>query len=323
MLGHLGLRLVDLVGGFAGAGHEELGELCAALGQLLVDRTARVGDIARHLGAHALQGLAYALAVIGEGLALGGEFVDQAPDAKLVLAVGAFERRDLAMHHGFELAGPANGARNSVVHRRDLAADGLTHRGHGLLGQPVRLGEPDGDLGHGRGHEAQLLGPPYEEGEEPEDDDGNQNGGRGGEGRRTQEAAAGGCVGDHAIGENAANDEPDDRGDQRKQERRVGRPLLKGEDQAADRRHVVIGRRGQAALRRRSGGASRPRQMLGRGRACGLGGVGRLGLFLRRAEIGRCGLFAPRLLAAGLFALGLHALALFGLEPVGEGRSPR
>ena len=104
--------------------------------------------------AHALQCLADPLAVVGKGLALGGELVDQVPDAKLVLAIRAFERSDFTMHHGLKLARPANGAGDGVVHGCHLAPDGLTHGGHRLLGQLVGLGEPNGDLGHGRGHEA-------------------------------------------------------------------------------------------------------------------------------------------------------------------------
>ena len=53
------------------------------------------------------------------------------------------------MHQGFELAGPADGARNRVVHGGDLAADGLSQGGNGLLGELVRLGEAHRDLGHG------------------------------------------------------------------------------------------------------------------------------------------------------------------------------
>ena len=96
--------------------------------------------------------------------------------AKLVLAIGPLERGDLAMHHGFELARPADGAGDGVVHRRDLAPDGLPNRGDRLLGEPVGLGQPDRDLGHGRGHEAKLLRAPDEQRQEPEDDDRHENG---------------------------------------------------------------------------------------------------------------------------------------------------
>ena len=54
-LGDFGLRLMHLFGGLAGAADEELGELRAALGELLVDRAAGIGDVARDLRADALQ----------------------------------------------------------------------------------------------------------------------------------------------------------------------------------------------------------------------------------------------------------------------------
>ena len=252
LLGDLGLRLVHLLGGLAGAGDEELGELRAALGELLVDRAAGIGDVARHRGADALQRLADPVAVVGKSLTLSGKLVDQAPDTKLVFAVRALERGDLVVHHGLELGCPADRAGDGVVHGRDLAADGLTHRSHRLLGHPVRLGQPDGDLGHGRSHEAELLGAPDEQGQEPEEDDGNENGGRGGQGRGAERAAARGLAGDDAIGEEAADDEPDGGGDQSDQERRAPGPLLQSEDQAADRGNVVVGGGGEAALRRRA-----------------------------------------------------------------------
>ncbi len=207
------------------------------------------------------------MAVVVEGIALGGKLVDQVPDTKLVFAVGALKRRDFVVHHGLELGSPADGAGDGVVHRRHLTADGLAHGGHGLLGQLVRLGQAHGDLGHGGGHETELLRPPDEKGEEPEDDDGHQDGGGRRQGRGAQIAAARSLVGDDAIGKEAADDEPDDGSAERDEERRARGPLLKGEDQAADGRDVVVGGCGQPALRGRARGAARPGQMPGRG--CG------------------------------------------------------
>ena len=175
-LGNPRLGFVDLLGRLARTRDEKLGQLRAALGELLVDGARSGGDVASDLRAHALQRIADARAVIGKRLALGGELADESPDAKLVLAIGPLERRHLAVHHGFELARPPDGARDGIVHGRDLAADGLADRGDRLLGKLVGLGEPDGDLGHGRSHEAELLSAPYEQGEEPENGDGNENG---------------------------------------------------------------------------------------------------------------------------------------------------
>ena len=257
--GHPVLRLVHLLGGFARTGDEQLGQLNAALGELLVDRARRGGDIAGDLLADAFQSFADPRAVIGQRLALGGELADQAAHANLVLAIGALERGDLAVHHGFELARPADGAGDGVVHGGDLAANGLSHGGDRLLGEPVGLGQPDRDLGHGRGHEAQFLRAPHQQRQEPEDDDRNDNGDGGGERRRAAEQARHPVRGDlrrnQAEGEKAADDEPERRCGKRDQERRARGPLLEREDQPADRGNVVIGRRGEAALRGRAGGA--------------------------------------------------------------------
>ena len=110
LLGNLRLRELDLLGGFVGAGDEEFGELRPALRQLLIDRSAGIGDVARDLCADAFQGLAHTLAVVGERLALRCQLVDQIPDTQFVLAIGALKRGDLVVHHGFELGSPANGA---------------------------------------------------------------------------------------------------------------------------------------------------------------------------------------------------------------------
>ena len=184
MLLHLALRALHLLRRFVAAGDEELGELRSALGELLVDARARGGQIAGDLLADAAQGLADPLAVVGKRLALARKLADQAADAKLVVAIGALERRHLVMHQGLELAGAADGAGNCVVHGGDLAADGLSQGGDGLLGELVRLGEADRDLGHGRGHQPQFLGAPDEQRQEPENGDRHENGDEGGERRR-------------------------------------------------------------------------------------------------------------------------------------------
>ncbi|MEZ5775905.1 MAG: hypothetical protein R3D33_14740 [Hyphomicrobiaceae bacterium] len=96
------------------------------------------------------------------------QLVDQAADTALVLAIGTLERGDLVVDQRLQLAGPADRPRDGVVHRRDLAADRLAERGDLLLGEPVGLGEPHGDLRHGRGHQPHRLGAPSEIAEEPE-----------------------------------------------------------------------------------------------------------------------------------------------------------
>ena len=222
------------------------------------------------------------------------------------------------MHHGFELARPADGPGDGVVHGRNLAPDCLPHGGDRLFGQLVGLGEPDGDLGHGRSHEAQFLGPPYEKGEEPEDDDGNQNGGSRRQGRGAEESSTRKLVGNDAVSKEAANDEPGDGGASRHEKWRARGPLLEGKDQAADGRNIVIGGGRETALRRRAGGPAGLGQVTrGRGASRGLGQFDRLGLFLA-LEIPRLLLFALEIAWLLIFAL-----ALLGLEPVGQGGPSR
>jgi hypothetical protein len=87
--------------------------------------------------------------------------------------------------------------------------------------------------------------------------------------------------------------------------------LLEREDQAADRRHVVIGGRGEAALRRRAGRTPCPdellRGLLGRGLARRLGKLER-----RPRRVFR------RLLLGRLLAFQLWGLVAFGVDALGE-----
>ena len=101
---------------------------------------------------------------------------------------------------------------------------------------------------------------------------------------------------------------------------RARRPLLEREDQAADRRHVVIGGCGETALRRRPGRPARPDELLRRRRwrALALGLARRFGEFERRSSAlplvaGRLFRRLGRLLASRLG--DAFALALLGLEP--------
>ncbi len=133
------------------------------------------------------------------------------------------------------------------------------------------------DLGHGRGHEAKLLRAPDEQREEPEDDDRNEDGDGGGERRGAAEqarhAGRGDLRRDQPESEEAADEEPGDRGGQRHQEGRARRSLLEREDQPADRGDVVIGGGGETALRRRAGRTPRADE-LPRGGGPRLGGCG-------------------------------------------------
>ncbi len=312
LLRNFRLRLVHLLGGFVGAGDQKLGELRSALGQCLVDRAAGIGDIASNLRADAPQRFTDPLTVVRQRIPFGRQLVDQVPDTKLVFAVRALERGDLVVHHCFEFGSPADGTRDGVVHRRDLAANGLSDGGHRLLGQLVGLGESNSHFGHGGCHQAQLLGAPNQQSEEPENDDRNDDRGRGRKGRGAQKAAAGGLVGDDAVGEKAADDEPNGRCGERDQKRRARGPLLQSENQAADRRNVVVGGRGEPALRRWARGPARPGQVLGRrGPAGRFRHFGRFGVVLRCPE-------ARGLFARGVFAPWFFPFALLRFQAIGE-----
>ncbi len=124
---------------------------------------------------------------------------------------------------------------------------------------------------------------------------------------------------DQAEGKEAADDEPDGGSGERDQEGRARRPLLEREDQAADRGNVVIGGRGQAALRGRARGALGAHELAWRGGS---------GLGLGVSANSKGGFGGDRLLGLlrRLLAFRLDdplALALLGLEPLGEGGSFR
>ena len=208
---------------------------------------ARGGDLSCNLAANAAQSLAHPLAIIGQRLALARKLVDEVPDPVLVFRVGTLQRRDLVMDQRLKLARPAEGAGNCVVHRRDLPAHGLPQRGNRLFGHAVGFGEPDRDLGHRRGHQAQFLGAPDQDCQEPEQRN------RNGHGRDNRDngwigehvgGAAGGVHGllEHGIGHAEPKHEPNPGSYRRNQERGSRWPLLERVDQPADGRHVVIGR---------------------------------------------------------------------------------
>ena len=170
---------VSSVGQVLAGAFDDLGELDLLVRQLLDQR--------RNFAAEPHQAFADAVGGVDEGVALAGKLGDEAADLALVLLVGALQHADLVVHHGFQLAGTTERARDGVVHEADLAAHGLAERGGVLLGEPVGLGEADGDLGHGRGPQAQLLGAPGEQRHQPQQRDGHDDGGDGEEGRRTAE----------------------------------------------------------------------------------------------------------------------------------------
>ena len=232
---------------------------------------ARGRDLSCNLTADAAQSLAHALAIIGQRLALARKFVDEVPDPVSIFRIGTLQRRDLVMDQRLKLARPAKSAGNGVVHRRDLAPHRLPQRGNRLLGHAVGLGEPDRDLGHRRGHQAQLLRAPDEDCQEPEQRNrnghGRDNRDNGGIGEHVGGVARGihGLLEDR-IGYGQPKHEPNSGGDKRNKERRPRRPLLKRVDQPPDGGHVVIGGdmrpRGTSATLLRGGPAPSRRRNL-------------------------------------------------------------
>ncbi len=123
---------------------DDFGELDLLLRQLV--------DQGWHVAAHRLQRLCHLVGGADQGVTLANQFLDQAFDLVLVLAVGFLQCGDLVVHQGFELARPSQRPRNGIVHERDLAAYGLAEGGGGLLGGAIGLGQTHGHFGHGRGH---------------------------------------------------------------------------------------------------------------------------------------------------------------------------
>ena len=249
---------------------DDLGQLDLLVRQLLDQR--------RNFAAEPHQALGDAIGRIHQGVAFAGKLGNEAADLALVVLVGALEHADLVVHHGFELAGAPEGARDGVVHEADLAAHGLAERGGVLLGETVGLGQADGDLGHGRGSQAQLLGAPGENGHQPQQGDRHDDGGDGEECRRAREqlepADHRPGVGDRGEDEGNAEAAPDDARHAGELVGRVGRLLLQGEDEAADAGAVVVG--GDAVARGTGGAAAR--------HAAARDAVGGLDILLGRLE---------------------------------------
>ena len=299
--------LVDEGAGLGGGGGDEaalalddLGEATRGGRERVGRELARAQDLPRHLSADAAQGIADAVGVVGERRPLALQLLDQAADAVLVLAVGAFQRRHLAVHQRFELACPADGAADGVVDEGDLPANRLSEGGDRLLGHPVGFGQADRDLGHGRRHQLQFLGAPDEKRQEPEQRDRDDNcAGDGHRHRSAEQFEQGlrrlGFGRQHGDAEGHADDEPDGRGDGRDEERLAARLLVQGKDEAADGRHVVVGGElvaggaGGAALGRSAALAALDRlhDDFGRGFGRPVGGV-----LLRRWRYWRHGAFA-------------------------------
>ncbi len=122
-----------------------------ALGDLVDARCDRVGDqrdVVAQVDLHAGDRAAHLLGLADQVVALVGDVLQQRADAHLVVGIGAFQRRDLVGDEGLEFAGARDRALDAVAHRRDLAADRLADRHHGIGGGVFRLGESHRDLRH-------------------------------------------------------------------------------------------------------------------------------------------------------------------------------
>ena len=105
------------------------------------------------------------------GLALAAQSVDQKPDARGILRIGALDLVDLGVNEGFEFDGAGKGAFDAFAHGRNLAANGLADHHHPVLGEIFRLGETKCHFGHGLCGNPHFLGAANHRGESPEQDD--------------------------------------------------------------------------------------------------------------------------------------------------------
>ena len=148
---------------FQGAG-DALGDFVNARG----DRVGNQRDVMAQIDLHAGNGAAHLFGLADQIIALMGDVLQQRADAHFVIGIGAFQRRHFVGDQRFQFAGARDRAFDAIAHRRDFAADRLTHGHHGLAGNAFRLGETHRDLRHRLRDHAQLLAAPGEMGEEEE-----------------------------------------------------------------------------------------------------------------------------------------------------------
>ena len=177
----------------------------------------------------------------------------------LVVAIGALELGNLPMHQRLELGGASERARDGVVHGADLPAHGLAERGDLLLGHPVRLGETDRHLRHGRAHVLEFLGADREIGEEPEQRDRHRNDREGchrsrGQQRGKPTACIRHVLGEHRNTQDRTDGTPGDRANRGNPVGLARGLLLERVDEAADRGAVIIGGDTLAGRSERHGG---------------------------------------------------------------------
>ena len=159
-------RQRDVLAAFGERAGDALGDFVDLVGDQVADR----GDVVREIEVDAGDGVAHLLGLIDQRFALVGELAEQVANAHLVVVIGALKRGDFVVHQRFQLGGAGERALDAVAHGGDFAADGMTD-GHDLLAGPAfGLREAHGDLGHGLGHQAQILRAAEHMGEDKEDD---------------------------------------------------------------------------------------------------------------------------------------------------------
>ncbi len=124
------------------------------------DRVRDQCDVVAQVDLHAGDRAANLFGLADEIVALMGDILQQRADSHLVVAVGAFERRDFIGDQGFKFAGARDGAFDAVAHGRDFAADRLANRYHRVACRALRLRKTDRHLRHRLCDHPQLLAAP-------------------------------------------------------------------------------------------------------------------------------------------------------------------
>ncbi len=214
-------------------------------------------------------GGAHALGVVDDGLALVAEPVDELADARLVLGIGALDLTDFAVDKRLQFHRASERALDAFAHSGDFAAYGLADHHDTVLRQVLRLGEAEGDLGHGLRGDAHVLCTAHHGCEGPEQHD--RHDGRDGDadqfrpgeelveranlpdGRTKQHMRQGRRAGDPDHGNE--RDDPVDRVGGAPVERMQKRPVVLlavvvGGREGGGRRGAVAARLGRAQFRR-------------------------------------------------------------------------
>ena len=147
----------DLVAGAADGRGDALAGAVEILDQVLVN----AGDGATH-----------ALRIGDDGLTLCHQLVDERADADLVVGIGTLQRRDLAAHESFELAGAGKRTLDAVADGCDFTAHRLRDGQDRVGGKILGLRESHGDFADCAGHQLHLLRADGQHGGDEEQEEG-------------------------------------------------------------------------------------------------------------------------------------------------------